>query len=163
MLAGFVAFLFAGVGPLSGRYRVITVLSGSMRPSMPPGSLVVSTPEPLSALGIGQVVTFQAPTEQHQVVTHRVIQIIRSGSELKIRTKGDANAAPDPWLAQVQGNTVWRERAAIPNGGRLVYWLRRPLVRRITVDIIPVVVVVLVLWTIWGTGRSSASAEPQNA
>ncbi|MHB8465502.1 MAG: signal peptidase I [Acidimicrobiales bacterium] len=156
-----VAFLLVGVGPLTGRYRVITVLSGSMRPTMPPGSLVISTPEPISALRVGQVVTFEAPTPQHQVVTHRVIKIIASGGVTKIRTKGDANAAPDVWTAQIQGNTVWQERAAIPQGGRLVYWFRQPAVHRLTVDVIPFALIGLVLWTIWGahpTGRRPALA-----
>ena len=151
ILVAFAAFLFVGVGPLSGRYRVITVLSGSMRPTMPPGSLVVSAPEPVTSLRVGQVITFQAPTEQHQVVTHRVIQIIRQGDVTKIRTKGDANASPDVWLAKVEGTTVWRERTAIRNGGRVVYWFRQPAVHRITVDVIPAALIVLVLWIIWGS------------
>jgi signal peptidase len=157
VVAACATFALIGLGPLTGRYRVITVLSGSMSPKMPAGSLVISVPEPLSALRVGQVVTFEAPTAAHQVVTHRVIQITTTPAGPKIRTKGDANTSPDAWVAQLRGGPIWREVKAIPNGGRLVYWFRQPAVHRLAVDAIPLILALGVLSAIWRSGRTARS------
>jgi signal peptidase len=151
--------LFIGVGPLTGHYRVITVLTGSMRPGMPPGALVVSVPEPVSSLRVGQVLSFQAPTPEHQTVTHRVIQIVSTSPVVKIRTKGDANVKPDPWVAQIEGNTLWQERMAIPNAGRVINLLRQPILHKLTVDAIPFVVALIVLSSIWSGPVGAHSAR----
>ncbi|MDX6226597.1 MAG: hypothetical protein QOE64_2973, partial [Frankiales bacterium] len=38
MLLGVLGFLFLGVGPRTGTYRTVTMLTGSMRPTYPVGS-----------------------------------------------------------------------------------------------------------------------------
>jgi len=98
--------LAIGIGPMTGQYRVVTVLSGSMRPHMPVGSLAVSTPERLDQLRVGQVISFQSPVGTHEIVTHRVVQIVSRGAHPRVRTQGDANAAPDPWVAPVEQRPV---------------------------------------------------------
>jgi signal peptidase len=139
-----------GVGPLSGRYRVATVLSGSMSPTMPKGSVVFSTPEPASSIAPGQIITFKVPVGDHWVATHRVIEVVSAGPAPVVRTQGDANDAPDPWLARLDGpGPLWRARLAVPKLGYLVLALRHPLLLRFITILAPVLFLLVCLTVIW--------------
>jgi signal peptidase len=138
-----------GIGPVTGRYRVVTVLTGSMRPTAPPGSMVVSTPQSAAAVRVGQVITFQAPIDGHPVVTHRVVEVVSGGTHPVIRTKGDANAAPDPWDARLGDGPVWRMRGMVPGAGQAMAVARSPLVHRITVLAAPLAFALFVVIGIW--------------
>src|SRR5688500_2025485 len=106
--------LVISLGPRTGRFQVMTVLTGSMAPSAPQGSLAFVAPKPADDLRVGDVLTYAVPVEDHHVVTHRVIEIRRSNGTIVVRTKGDANDAPDPWVAEIHDETVWTERFAVP-------------------------------------------------
>jgi len=84
-----------------------TILTGSMQPGMPPGTLVVVRPVDFSDIGIGSVITYQLESGRRTVVTHRVVAV---GTNLKgepfVETRGDANDVADekPVIpAQVRG------------------------------------------------------------
>lgn len=86
-----------------------TVLTGSMIPSMPPGTTVVVKPLPFDEIQVGDVITYQLNSGEPEVVTHRVVGIDVTEDGLRLETKGDNNAAPDPSLVreeQVRGK-VW--------------------------------------------------------
>lgn len=72
------------------------VLTGSMRPHYPPGTLVVVRPTPFDELRVGDVVTYQLESGRPQVVTHRIVEL---GTDLDgkqlARTRGDANDVAD--------------------------------------------------------------------
>ena len=145
-----VAFLLAvGVGPRTGRYATLTVLSGSMRPGIPEGSIVVVTPQRPDQVRVGQILTYAVPEGDHRVVSHRVIEVVRGGDRPVIRTQGDANNAPDPWLAEVDDDTVWQVRYSVPYVGQMINWLRQPVVHRITVMVVPALLAVVWLVDIW--------------
>jgi signal peptidase len=73
-----------------------TVLTGSMRPSLPPGTLVVVKPEPVDDLRVGDVVTYQLKSGKPQVVTHRIVRIgTNLEGERTFTTQGDANDVAD--------------------------------------------------------------------
>ncbi|MCD9153088.1 signal peptidase I [Aeromicrobium duanguangcaii] len=73
-----------------------TILTGSMEPNLPPGTLVVVKPKPAEDIGIGSVITYQLRSGDPTVVTHRVTSVGHgSDGELSFITKGDANAAED--------------------------------------------------------------------
>jgi signal peptidase len=87
-----------------------TILTGSMVPLMPPGTVVVTRPESFSSIRVGNVVTYQIASGQPAVVTHRVVAInVESDGTQTLTTKGDANPSPDLRHvigAQVRG-VVW--------------------------------------------------------
>lgn len=141
--------LAIGVGPRTGAYRTVTVLTGSMRPSMPPGSLLVVVPVDPSKLAVGDVVTFEAPTPEHQVVTHRIIEIVERGPHPVIRTQGDANPAPDPWSARLTASPAWRVVAAAPALGSGIRVLRAPMLQALTLYFVPALLFVWLLIAIW--------------
>lgn len=73
-----------------------TVLSGSMAPALPVGTVVVARPVAAGDVAVGDVVTFVAHepgTAASRIVTHRVVAV-EPGPVL--RTRGDADATPDP-------------------------------------------------------------------
>lgn len=96
-----------------------TVLTGSMAPTYPPGTLIVTRPVDATDVKIGSVVTFQIESGKPEVVTHRVIAVrMDAQGKPEFMTQGDANDTPDPdWrpAAAIRGE-VWY---AIPHLGRL--------------------------------------------
>ncbi len=87
-----------------------TVLTGSMRPSYPEGTLVVVKPVEFDEIGLGDVITYQLESGRATVVTHRVVGTAnRFDGEQVLVTRGDANEDPDPERVrevQVQGE-LW--------------------------------------------------------
>ena len=74
-----------------------TVLTGSMRPTMPPGAMVVVRPVDQSQVTVGDVVTYLPRSGSAEVVTHRVVATgIDATGRPVFMTKGDANDAVDP-------------------------------------------------------------------
>lgn len=78
--------------------------TGSMRPGLPPGALVVVRPVDASRLAPGDVITYQLASGDPTVVTHRIVeQGIDATGTPRFRTQGDANDAADPgWVRPVQ-------------------------------------------------------------
>ena len=93
----------------------LTVLSGSMEPTVSPGSVVVVRPVDPDTLAIGDVVTFQIRSGEPELVTHRIVGISTGADDPVFRTKGDANGAIDPLPvtpAQIKGE-VWYDVPAV--------------------------------------------------
>jgi signal peptidase len=79
----------------------MTVLTGSMEPTYPPGTLIIVQPIDAQDIRIGDPITYQIESGKDAVVTHRVIAITNStDGEVRFTTKGDANGAAD--AAEVQ-------------------------------------------------------------
>lgn len=148
------ALVFLGLGPHTGRYRTATVLSASMRPTIPEGSVVVVTPLPASELREGHVLMYRIPEEDRRVVAHRVVEIVEGGEEPVVRTQGDANPEPDAWVARLEGETLWQVRGAVPMLGYAVQALRHPWARSLSVGVIPAVLAML-----WLAGISRARED----
>lgn len=94
-----------------------TILTGSMRPSLPPGTLVVMKPKPVDDLRVGDVVTYQLQSGKPQVVTHRIVNIgADAEGDPVLTTRGDANGAADARpvrQVQIRGELLY----SVPNLG----------------------------------------------
>src|SRR3546814_8282824 len=55
----------------------LTVLTGSMSPAIPPGSIVLVKPTDPSTIEAGEVITYQAEPGKAAYVTHRVVEVDR--------------------------------------------------------------------------------------
>lgn len=88
-----------------------TVATGSMEPTVPTGSLIVSRPVAAQDIEVGDIIVFRSPTgatvsggadgtftaTESMLITHRVVEVMGSGTGVTFRTRGDGNAEEDPW------------------------------------------------------------------
>ena len=92
--------------------QVFTILSGSMEPKYPVGSLIYVKSVDPSQVKEGDVITFLL--SDTVTATHRVVGIVDQGDgALRFRTKGDANDAEDAALVH-QNNLLGEPVACIP-------------------------------------------------
>lgn len=105
--------------PRIGGATPYTILTGSMRPDLPVGTLVAMKPVDVSNIGVGNVLTYQLKSGESTVVTHRVVAVGFDSDGTRIfTTQGDANNGPDPKKvipAQIKGK-LWY---AVPHLGRV--------------------------------------------
>jgi len=88
----------------------LTVLTSSMAPAYPPGTLIVTRPTSVDDIRVGDVLTYQIESGKPAVISHRVTtRSISTDGDTTFVTKGDNNAVADPdavQAAQVKG-TLW--------------------------------------------------------
>jgi signal peptidase len=105
LLVASATLFVAGVAvPRLGGATGYTVLTSSMRPGLPPGTLVVVRPTDPARIDVGSVITYQLRSNEPGVVTHRVVgtSVAADGTRV-FRTRGDANTVRDPaWVRPVQ-------------------------------------------------------------
>jgi signal peptidase len=127
LVGAVIAVLFLSQGALGILpVRTSYILTGSMSPTMPVGSLVVS--RQVSAVDVhpGDVITFPDPAKPGIEATHRVYATEPSARGPVIVTKGDANAIPDPWRLPQQGK-MWVRVASVRSLGYPLGWLQAPV------------------------------------
>ncbi len=94
---------FTVVVPLLLGAQTYTILTGSMQPGMPPGSLIAVKPVSIDDVRVGDVVTYQIRSGDPAVVTHRVVGTTSStGGDRLLITRGDANDLDDPPVQREQ-------------------------------------------------------------
>jgi signal peptidase len=152
------AFLLLGLGPFTYQYRLLTVQSGSMTPTLPVGAVIAVTPLPLQDVAVGDIITFHMPMQEGVLVTHRVIQIVKPGAHPVVMTKGDANAIPDPWQLRLVKGPAWRVRLVVPHLGYGLLWWRSPLVRTGALFIVPLFLAAIWTKEIWAKQGAQVSA-----
>lgn len=157
--AGLLAFVvligvLAIVVPAVTGSRPMTVLTGSMVPTYPPGTLIVVSPIDPSDIRIGMPISYQLESGKDVVVTHRVVSITSSSSgEIEFTTKGDANAVADEKPVrpvQVRGTVSY----SIPYLG----WVNTAVNGESRVWLIPVIAGGLFLYAGYAVASSIASA-----
>lgn len=129
-LIGVIAFFM--VPRLIG-WQLVVVLSGSMEPTLPVGSVAFVQPCDAGSVRTGDMLTFRLPegvtasmTGKNVQVTHRVVEVFRKNGALAFRTKGDANKSPDQWTVAA-GDVVGTVRWDIPYLGMVADHLRTKL------------------------------------
>lgn len=105
-------------------YEVRIVMSGSMEPAIPTGSIVVV--QAREQYAVGDVITFGDDSPGGLPTTHRIIDTILQDGELAYITQGDANESPD--LEPTRADSV---RGAVlvhvPFLGYILDFARQPL------------------------------------
>ena len=120
-LIGALSITFVAVALVFG-LRPADVVSGSMRPTLPVGSVVLTKEVPASTLRVGDIV--QVPrTDTDGVVTHRIQQIAAdTDGTYRLTLKGDANKIADPQPYTVR--TAGLYKADIPVLGAVAEWVK---------------------------------------
>jgi signal peptidase I len=151
------AFGLLAVGPHVFGYRTMTMLTGSMTGTIDVGDVEVVTPLPVAEVTEGMIIAYHIPIDDHHLVTHRVIGVEKSADgTVTVQTKGDANTAPDPWKAQLKGDTAYQVRAVVPELGHAIQALRSPVLSKALVYGAPALLAGWLLLSIW---RPTAPAE----
>jgi len=155
MLLALTTFAGLAIGPHVLGYRTMTMLTGSMSPEIDPGDVIVVTPLPITDVRAGMVISYHIPIDDHRLVSHRVLSV-QNGPDgtVTVQTKGDANDAPDPWQATLQGDTAWQVQAVIPELGNLIHALRTPGISQALVYGAPALLAGWLLLTIWTPTRT---------
>jgi signal peptidase len=130
------------VPALLGLHRYV-ITGASMTGSYDRGSIVYEREVPVARLRVGDVITYVPPGESRRV-THRIVWAGRSGGRTRaFRTKGDANATPDPWRFTLSARTQPRVAFALPLAGYLLAALGIRWVRIVVIGL-PALLVALV-------------------
>ncbi len=74
-------------------FQTYAIVSGSMEPEIPVGSIVYAKKAEPTAVAPGDVIVFYGGHDENAVVTHRVVE--NRKDEKEFITKGDANAGND--------------------------------------------------------------------
>lgn len=157
ILISAVAILVVVVPHLVGG-TALTVLTNSMAPRFPPGTLIVIKPTPIDEISIGSVLTYQIESGKPAVISHRVIERrITENGDVTFITKGDNNtdADPNPVTAiQVKG-TLW---FAIPGLG----WVNNAVNGEARGIIVPIVAGLLFAYGAWTLVSSVRERRKRN-
>ncbi len=90
------------------------VISPSMQPTIAAGDVVVLRPVSTANLAEGDVVVLPIPDEGGVLYSHRLTSVREQDGKVVVTTKGDANAAADPWELRIESTSVPLVVAQIP-------------------------------------------------
>ena len=130
--------------------QALTVLTSSMEPNLPPGTMVIVKPTDPADIEPGMVMTYQLESGKPLLVTHRVLQRLTTvDGEYLFITQGDANPQPDAdpvREVQIRG-TVWY---AVPYVG----WVATAISGDFRSMLVTVVVIGLIGYALWMFGSA---------
>ena len=97
------------------------------------------------------VITYRPPPGAGPtgLVTHRIASIRTEGGRRVFRTKGDGNAAADPWTFQLEEPTQARVAFHVPHLGRVLAVASDRTNRTIVVGLLALLVVAATLSRLW--------------
>jgi signal peptidase len=96
---------------IPGNYKIFSVQSGSMEPSIKVGSIVIV--KPFDNYQKGDVITVADPSNPKNTLTHRIYDVKDSFFQTLYITKGDANNAPDS-EARLKENVLGKVIFSVP-------------------------------------------------
>lgn len=146
-----IVFIFMVISILSNLgllgYKFYDVLTGSMSPTINPGSLIIVKEIDDSEVKEGDVITFKG-TSTSNLTTHRVVEVIEKDNNIKFQTKGDANDVLDPML--VDGNLlVGKVVFNVPYMGKVMSFINQYRV---------IIVILIIAYLCFGTFYKGAKA-----
>ena len=162
LLAGVVVAMLVLLPSLFGWQRY-AIVSGSMTGTYDRGSLVLDEIVPVADLRVGDVITYLPPrgSGPDHLITHRIASIGHDATGGRVyRTKGDANAAADPWTFTLSGPRQARVRSGVPYAGFVLMALTRRDVRLWIVALPALLIALGTLASLWRRlGDAARAAE----
>ncbi len=102
-------------------YRPMIITTGSMKPDLYPGDMIISMKVKPEQIKEGDIITYHV--KDSIPITHRVTAVIEREGEWIFRTKGDANAAEDSrWVESEQ--VIGRMVCSIPKLGYVSQYIK---------------------------------------
>lgn len=103
-------------------YKSFVVLTGSMEPNIPVGSIVYT--QKTAGYGKGDIISFT--NEKSQTITHRVTDVSKKEGVINYKTKGDANNVSDTESVPAT-NVVGKVIFQVPFVGKLIGFIKTPV------------------------------------
>jgi signal peptidase len=127
LIAVLVPFAIFAAPQIVGAEHSYVVISGSMAPAIGVADTVIVNDVPPAAIHEGDVITFRrgemAEIQRGQagvnLITHRVVGIVRTDDDLAFKTKGDANEEADRQLVPADA-LIGRVMFTIPYIGHVI-------------------------------------------
>ena len=146
-----IVFIFMVISILSNiglfGYKFYDVLTGSMSPTINPGSLIVVKEIDDNEIKEGDIITFKGNSTSN-LTTHRVVEVIEKDKNIKFQTKGDANDVLDPML--IDGSLlIGKVVFDIPYMGQVMSFINQYRV---------VIVILIIAYLCFGTFYKGAKA-----
>lgn len=123
-MAVVLAFFISGIRVFG--FQVFGVLSGSMEPTYPTGSLIYVKPAEQNELRVNDIITFSL--SPNVIATHRIVELVpdeANPSVVRYRTKGDANSVVDTDLVSY-GSVIGKASFCVPLLGHFANYIQKP-------------------------------------
>jgi signal peptidase len=111
-------------------HPVMTIISGSMTPTIAVGDIVVDAPvtaAQASHFHVGQILSFRAAPGSPEIITHRIVAVRVTGGAVSYITKGDANNSADS-TPRPASDVIGLYNFSIPRGGYVLVAMHTPRV-----------------------------------
>jgi signal peptidase I len=147
------------VPALLGLQRYV-ITGGSMTGTYDRGALLYDRVVPTSSLRAGDVITYTPPPGSGPagLVTHRIASIATGSDGRRVfRTKGDANAAADPWTFRLDNRTQARAAFHLPYVGFGLAALGDRRVRMVVIGVPALLLAISVLVDLWREAAATVS------
>ncbi len=156
ILGAFGGLLLAVGIPNLFHAKSLTVMSGSMEPTIGVGDVIVAQQiSPMDAR-VGDIVTFRDPMEHDRLITHRVREIHVMQNKVLFVTKGDANTGMEHWAVPDDG-TIGRVAFHVPRLGYFMVWIHSMAGLLLLIVMPTLVLGASELWLLW---RPRGAHEP---
>lgn len=139
-------------------YEEMAVLTGSMEPNYPVGSLIFVKEENPENLQVGDVITYRLSGDT--VVTHRVVEINKD--EQSVITKGDANESNDGSPVPYS-KIVGEAKGKIPYLGYISLNIKTPRGILVTCGLIIVIILLTFIPDIFSDEEEEETKKPKKA
>lgn len=147
MLLGSFAFATSGNTNKSiFGYRIYSVMSGSMTPVYPKGSLVVVKLTEPENIKVGDDITFYNPGSAQEIWTHRVTQVITDygNNGICFKTQGVANPNEDPFVT-LGGNVVGVVNFSVPYAGYALDYIQKNILISVVIILLSITLIKLII------------------
>lgn len=155
LVALVVILAIALVGVRVAGIKTYAVVSGSMEPAYPTGSLLYVKSTDPKDLKVGDAITFML--DEDTAATHRIIEIIPDDEDsgvIRFRTQGDANDTADGTPVHCK-NIIGKPVFAIPYLGYFAYFVQNPPGLYLAIGFAVVLVVLVFLPDFFGDDKKS--------
>lgn len=109
--------------PIRNNIKILSVMSGSMEPTIKTGSLIFI--KPIDSYKVNDIVTFKTPSGKNDkdYTTHRIYKVEMSNQAEVYTTTGDANSTPDGWVVY-RNDIIGKHYVTIPYAGYLITYVK---------------------------------------
>jgi signal peptidase len=148
--------------PAALGYHRYVITGGSMDGTYDRGSVVFDREVPVSELQVGNVITYRPPADTgiDGLITHRIVSIHDQGNgDTFFRTKGDANAKPDPWRFTLDQPTQGRVSLSVPYVGYGIAALSLAPVRMLVIGLPALLIAIALSVRLWREAGEEARAR----